>query len=92
MGGNTGYNNNKTETATNITIQKITEIVEYNTILEVTDDYGSIHLLINIKCTLTVVDPGFPIWNKPHSTSLFFCEKNVGYYQYNIESATDHDF
>ena len=45
----------KTETATNITIKKMTESLDYNTILEVTDDEGEIHLLQNLKYILIVV-------------------------------------
>ena len=39
----------KTEMATNITINKMTENIESNTILEFTDAEGEIHQLINIK-------------------------------------------
>ena len=39
----------KTEMATNITINKMSENIESNTILEFTDAEGEIHQLINIK-------------------------------------------
>ena len=39
----------KTETATNITIRKITEIIESNKILEVNDYEGEIQLLVHSK-------------------------------------------
>ena len=39
----------KTEMATNITINRMTENIESNTILEFTDAEGEIHQLINIK-------------------------------------------
>ena len=39
----------KTETAENITIYKMTERLEPNNILDVTDDEGAIHLLLNLK-------------------------------------------
>ena len=60
---------------------KMTERIEYNTILEGTDDEGAIHLFINFKCTVIVADPISPIRNMPHSTRLVFCETNVRYYQ-----------
>ena len=57
---------------------------------EGTDNKGAIHLLINIKCTVIGVDPVSPIINKPHYTSLVFCETNVRDYQYNTEASTDY--
>ena len=69
--------NKKTESITNIIIQKITERIESYKILEVNDDEGAIQLLINIKYTVIVADTGFPIRNTPHSTSLVFYETNV---------------
>ena len=54
------------EIVTNITIPKITEGIEYYNILELTDDEGSIHLIINIRYTVIVVDPNSPIRNTPH--------------------------
>ena len=53
------------------------ENIESNAILEGTDDEVSIHLLINIKYIVIVTDPGSPIRNMPHSTSLVFCETNA---------------
>ena len=47
--------------ATNITIQKITERFKSTSILEVTDDKGVIHLLINIKCIVIVVESSPPL-------------------------------
>ena len=58
------------------------ESIEYNTTLEGNDDEGEVHLLINIKCTVILVEPVSPIRNTPHSTSLVLCETNVIYYQY----------
>ena len=51
----------KTETATNISIYKMNERIESNTIFEVTYDKGEIHLLINIKYTVIVTDTGYHI-------------------------------
>ena len=67
----------KTETVTNITLHKITERIESCKILEFTDDEGSIHWLIGLKCTVIVADTGSPIPNNPHSVSLVFCETKV---------------
>ena len=39
----------------------MTEIIESNTILEVTDVEGAIHLLIHIKCTVILAYPAPPI-------------------------------
>ena len=50
----------KTETATNITIHKMTEMIESNAILEVTDDEGAINLLISLKCTVIVAETAPP--------------------------------
>ena len=59
--------NNRAETVTNITIHKNTERIESYKILEVTDEEGETHLLINIKCTGIVTDPRPPIRNTAHS-------------------------
>ena len=64
-------------------MNKMNEKIESNTILEVTDDEGSIQLLINIKYIVIVADTGSPIINTPHSTILSFCETNVIYFKYN---------
>ena len=64
-------------------MNKMNEKIESNTILEVTDDEGSIQLLINIKYIVIVADTGYPIINTPHSTILSFCETNVIYLKYN---------
>ena len=58
----------------------MTEGVESNKLLEVTDDEWTIHLLINLKYTVVVADNGYPMQNTPHYTSLVFCETNVRYY------------
>ena len=50
---NIGYNQAK-KTVSNITSHKLTEIISSYTVLEVTDDEGEIHLLINIKYTVIV--------------------------------------
>ena len=68
----------------------MTESIDYNTILEVTDNEGEIHLLISLKCTVIVEDPSSPILNTPHSTSHVFCDTRVRNYQQNIEAITDH--
>ena len=81
---NTVSTQEKTETVTNITIPKITENLESNTILEVTDDKVVLNLLINIKFIVIVVDSVFPILNTHYSTRFIFCETNVRYlYQEN---------
>ena len=56
--------------------------------LEVNDNEGAIHLLINIKCTVIVVYPVSPIINTPHYTRLVICETNTRDYQYKTEAAT----
>ena len=80
----------KTWTATNLIIHKITEIIDYNTLSEVTDDEVEIHLLINIKCIVILLDPVFHIRNTPHSARLVLCETNARYYKYNTEAAIYH--
>ena len=70
----------------------MTEIIEYNTIVEVAYYEGSILLLINLKFTVIVSDPGSPIQNTPHSMSLVLCKTNVIDSQYNTEAATYHYF
>ena len=75
---------NKTETSTNITINKITDRIESNKILDVTFGKLVIPVIINIKCVLIGVDPGFPFLFTKHSTSFVFCKTNVRYSQYNI--------
>ena len=57
---NTGYNQAK-KNCINITIHKITERIESNTILEDADDEGSIKLLISIKYKMIVEETGSPI-------------------------------
>ena len=52
-------------------------MIESYTILEVTDDEGEIHLLINIKYTLIVADTRSPILTTPHSTSIVLYENKV---------------
>ena len=49
----------------------MTEMIESNAILEVTDDEGAINLLISLKCTVIVADPGHPfeIHHTPQATS-----------------------
>ena len=72
-------------------LKKITESINYNTILEVNDENGEIYLLINLKyVTVVVADTAPPFKSTPHSTSIVFCETNVKHFQYNIEEATDH--
>ena len=68
----------------------MTKIIESNTILEVTDDKGVIHIIANSKVIVIVVDTGFPFRNTPHYMSLVFCETNVRYYQYKTKAATYH--
>ena len=67
----------------------MTERIESNTSLDVADDEGSIHLLINLKYTVIVTDPRSPIKNTPHYMILVFCETIVRDYQYKIEAITD---
>ena len=55
----------------------MTANIEYNVILEVSDDKGVIHLVINLKNIVKVVYPSPPFQNKPHSTNFVFCENNV---------------
>ena len=58
--------------------------------MEVTDDKGVIHLLINLKCILILVDPITPFQNVPHSTIFVWFEINIRDYQYKIEADIDH--
>ena len=69
-------------------IHKATERIESYKILEVTDDEGAIHLLINIKYTVIAADPVSPIRNIPNTMRLGFCETIIRYYQYKSEAAT----
>ena len=87
---NTGYNQAKQKLPKISRFTKMTEIVDYNTIVWVTDDEGEICLLVNLKYTVKVADPGSPIRNTPYSTSLVFCETIVLHSQYNTEAATYH--
>ena len=66
----------------------MTERIYSNTVLEVTDDKGLIHLLINLKHLMTVLEPGFPYLNTPHSMKFIFCETSVIYSQQNTEATT----
>ena len=65
------FKSSKIEAVTNINIHKITERIESYTILEVTDDEGSIDLLINIKYTVIAAEPYSPLRNTPHLTKLY---------------------
>ena len=76
----------KIETDTNITIQKITESIDSNTILEGIDDEGSINLFLNTKYIVILVDTISPIQNTPHSMSLVFCEIIVRDSQYKTKA------
>ena len=60
-------------------IHKATERIESYKILEVTDDEGAIHLLINIKYTVIAADPVSPIRNMPNTMNLVFCETILRY-------------
>ena len=88
---NKGYNQT-IKTLPQISIFKITKCIESNSIVEVTDDKGSIHLLIDIIFAAIVEEIGSPIRNMPHSTSLVFFETIVVYHQYKTEASTDHHF
>ena len=68
----------------------MTKNIEYNELLEVSEDKGVIHLVINLKYIVKVVEAGFPFKNTPHSTNFVFCETNVRYYQYNTEAVVHH--
>ena len=80
----------KIETATNITIHRMTERIESNKMSGSTDDEGEIHLLISLKCTVIVAEPNSSIQNTPYYRSCVICETKVGNYQHNIEATTDH--
>ena len=58
--------------------------------LEGTNYEGKIHLLMNTKFKMIVVDTNLPIINNPHYMSLFFCENIVIDYQLKTEAVTDH--
>ena len=66
----------------------MTEKIDSNKSLGGTDNEGAINLLIDIKCTLIVVDYFFSVRNTPHSMSLVFCETNFRYHQYKKDAAT----
>ena len=68
----------------------MTENIEYNTILEVSDDKIVIHLVINIKLIMKVVKPVFLFQNTSHSTNFVFYETNIRDSQYNTEEAVYH--
>ena len=70
-------NPRKSYTATKITIRKMTKRIHYNKVLDVTDDKGVTHLLINLKFIAIVVEPGSSFQNTQHSTILVFCETNT---------------
>ena len=61
MAQNTGSTQARTKLPQILPLIKITENVESNTILEVTDDNGVIQIMINIKCIVKVVDTIFPL-------------------------------
>ena len=73
---NIGFNQAK-KMVTNSTFKKTIERIESCKILEVTDDYGEIHLLVGIKCIGMLADTVSYILTTPHSTSLVFCETKV---------------
>ena len=52
----------------------MTERIEYNKILEVTEDERAIQLLISLKCTAIVTDLGSTIQNTPYYTRRVFYE------------------
>ena len=62
-----------------------------NKMSEVTNDEGAIHLLLNLKYTMIVADPGPPFRNTTHYTSLVFCETNVRDSQYKTEAVIYHN-
>ena len=80
----------KRYSATNITIHKITESLESNTILEGNYDEGEIHLILNLKYIVIFLEPVSPIIKSPNSMRLFLCETNVRDYQCKTEAATYH--
>ena len=57
------------------------ENIESNKSLEVTDDEGEIHFLINITYTVIVAEPGSHINNTSYYMRLIFCDTNVRYNQ-----------
>ena len=67
----------KTDTVTNITIQKMTERNEHYTTVEITDHKIITRLLINFKVILIVVETVFPVQNMSYSINFVFWEDNV---------------
>ena len=65
----------------NINMHKITERIQSNTILDITDDIGVIRVFVNSKDILIVVDTRSPFQKTPHSMILFLCEITVKCYQ-----------
>ena len=65
-----------------MTNKTMTERIESNKTLEVTDDEGANHLLISIKYTVIVVETVSPIRNSRHPTSRVFCETKFRDYQH----------
>lgn len=74
--------------ATNITIKKMTEMIVSNKILDVTGNKGVTHLLRNFKCTSIVVESGYPFINTPHSTRFVLSDTNTNDNQHYTEIAT----
>ena len=64
----------KTQSSTNLTIRKKIKRIEYNAMFEGADDEGEIHLLINLKCTVIVVETVPSIINTTHSMSRVLCK------------------
>ena len=62
-------------------------MIESNIILEVTYGEGEIQLLINLKFSVIVAEPGSPIRNPLHSTSFLLCETIITYSQYKTETS-----
>ena len=59
----------------------MTERIDLTKILEVNDDKIVIHLLINLKCIVIVLDPVSLFQNTPHFMFIYLCETNVRYYK-----------
>ena len=71
---------------------KTNKRISFNTNLEVTDDEGLIHLLINLEYTVIVAESDLTIRNTPHPTNLLLCETNVIDSHYKTYAATGHYF
>ena len=66
----------KIETDINNNIHRTFETIEYNTIMQFSDDKGVFLLPVNFNCIVIVVEYGLLFLNMPFSINSFFSETN----------------